>query len=140
VTVAECDPGKGRVLLACGVQDIAKQNELIAGLSQGSQISVKIQHVISGASSGVHGLSVLYKDHLEGFIRADDIARSKSLDDYKVGGMVNAIVKSIGHNYKESNPSERFVVLSILAAEKRVSREAHPVRKATFGSMIRDNA
>lgn len=138
MTVVECDSSKGKVMLVNGKQDIAKQDELIAGLSQGSQVKVKITHIIADGPY-TYGLYVTYQDHLHGFISARQIAQSKSLTDYKVGDTVSAIVESMGCNAKEVNPGDRFIVLSILAVEKRAWRESHPARQGTFGSAISEN-
>lgn len=134
-TVIECDTVQQKILLAYGNQNPQKQYELIKSLARGSEVTVTILKVLDATTSSP-GLYVLYKEHLHGFIRERKLGNDKKLADYREGGTLNAIVESIGFDFKKHAPEDRFVLLSVVALERRSDRKSRVSHRATLGDMI----
>jgi ribosomal protein S1 len=135
-TVVECDAHQHKIVLAYGAQDLQKQDQLIKDLQQGSEVCVTVSHIVDACEQS--GLYVLYKNHLPGFIRENKLAHGKTLRDYQIGQEVNAIVKTVGFDFKEHSPQDRFILLSVVALEKREGRSKGraPSSRATLGGML----
>jgi len=130
VTVLEFNPSENKLIFIPGTQQLEKQEEMLSKLSQGSQIEVEIQQVIT-VGYGSYGLYVCYDNTLYGFVKRESISKSKKLTDYAVGEKLITVVEFI-------ETKDRFLLLSIRGSEKRVSRENKSEKSITFGEIVAD--